>query len=196
MNLPNKITLSRIILAIIILFILLFPFDTVGITFPSLFINESIVVDIKYIIVGILFIIALITDNIDGKIARKLNMETNIGKIMDDIADKVLVDTLLIVLATSGFVSTIIAVIVVAMDIIIYSLKLGIENQQINMKNLNNIRNIFIDVGLVLTLFYNLPFELINFRVADVLLMIGTVISIVITIQTYEQTKKYINKGI
>lgn len=196
MNLPNKITLSRIILAIIILFILLFPFDTVGITFPSLFINESIVVDIKYIIVGILFIIALITDNIDGKIARKLNMETNIGKIMDDIADKVLVDTLLIVLATSGFVSTIIAVIVVAMDIIIYSLKLGTENQQINMKNLNNIRNIFIDVGLVLTLFYNLPFELINFRVADVLLMIGTVISIVITIQTYEQTKKYINKGI
>lgn len=196
MNLPNKITLSRIILAIIILFILLFPFDTVGITFPSLFINESIVVDIKYIIVGILFIIALITDNIDGKIARKLNMETNIGKIMDDIADKVLVDTLLIVLATSGFVSTIIAVIVVAMDIIIYSLKLGTENRQINMKNLNNIRNIFIDVGLVLTLFYNLPFELINFRVADVLLMIGTVISIVITIQTYEQTKKYINKGI
>ena len=103
MNLPNKITFSRIILTIIIIIALLFPFDAVGISLPSLFINESIVVEVKYLIVGILFMIAAISDVIDGKLARKYDLETNIGKVMDDIADKLLVDLTLIVLSTCGF---------------------------------------------------------------------------------------------
>ena len=71
MNLPNKLTITRIILSLIIIFILLFPFDAAGITIPKLFINEAIVINIKYIIAGILFCIAALTDFLDGYISSK-----------------------------------------------------------------------------------------------------------------------------
>lgn len=193
MNLPNKITFCRIVLTVIILGILLFPFDAVGLSLPNLFINESIVVDIRYLIVGVIFVIAIITDSIDGKLARKYEMETTVGKVMDDIADKVLVNSTLIVLTTCGFISSIIPLVVVITDIVNYSLKLGCIGVEIKCSNITKkIRNIFMYSGIVLTLFYNLPFELINFRVADVLLMIASVLSIVITLQHYEKCKKHL----
>lgn len=193
MNLPNKITFSRVILTIIIIITLLFPFDAVGISLPSLFINESIVVEVKYLIVGILFMVAAISDVIDGKLARKYNLETNIGKVMDDIADKLLVDLTLIVLSTCGFISSTIAIVVIATDIINYALKLGSNGNEIKCNNIvKKIKNFFINFGIVLTLFYNLPFELINFKVSDVMLMIASVLCIVITLQYYETSKKYI----
>ena len=66
MKIPDKISFSRIIIAVIIMIILLFPFDSAGITTYKIFINETIVVDIKYLIVAALFIIASITDFLDG----------------------------------------------------------------------------------------------------------------------------------
>lgn len=193
MNLPNKITFSRIILTIIIIIALLFPFDAVGISLPSLFINESIVVEVKYLIVGILFMIAAISDVIDGKLARKYDLETNVGKVMDDIADKLLVDLTLIVLSTCGFISSTITIVIIATDIINYALKLGSNGNEIKCNNIvKKIKNFFINFGIVLTLFYNLPFELINFKVSDVMLMIASVLCIVITLQYYETSKKYI----
>lgn len=193
MNLPNKITFSRIILTIIIIGILLFPFDAVGISLPSLFINESIVVEIKYLIVGILFVMASVSDIIDGRLARKYSMETNVGKVMDDIADKLLIDLVLIVLSTCGFISSVIAITIIATDIINYAFKLGCNGNEIKCNiTIKKIKNIFMNVGIVLTLFYNLPFELINFKVSDVMLMIAAVLCIVITLQYYENGKKYI----
>lgn len=193
MNLPNKITFGRIILTVIIIGILLFPFDAVGIDLPSLFINESIVVDIRYLTVGILFFIAIISDSIDGKLARKYQMETTVGKIMDDIADKTLINSVLIVLSTCGFVSSIIPLVSIITDIINYSLQAGCVGEEIKFnRTIKKIRNFFMNMGVLLTLFYNLPFELINFRVADVLLMIASVLSIVNTIQYIDNGKKYI----
>ena len=57
MNLPNKLTLSRIILTIVIVFLCLFPFYSVGINFPK-FMISGIVVDSTYLIAGIVYIIA------------------------------------------------------------------------------------------------------------------------------------------
>ena len=68
MKLPNRISFSRIVIALIICIILLFPFDSAGLTTLKIFVNESIVVDIKYIIVGVLFVIASLTDIFDGYI--------------------------------------------------------------------------------------------------------------------------------
>ena len=95
MNLPNKITSLRIFITILIIIILLFPFDSVGLTATKLFINELIVVDIKYFIAGVLFILASITDFLDGYIARKYNMISDLGKMLDAIADKFLVNSVL-----------------------------------------------------------------------------------------------------
>ena len=56
-NLPNKITLARIFVTVLIVFILLFPFGMTGIDIPRLFINEKIIVDVRYLVAGVLFII-------------------------------------------------------------------------------------------------------------------------------------------
>ena len=66
MNLPNKITMGRIILAVIILIMLVFPFYQINLEFPTWLLFNRISVNSKYILVGILFIIASVTDFIDG----------------------------------------------------------------------------------------------------------------------------------
>ena len=190
MNLPNKITFGRIILTVAILIILLFPFETVGISFPNLFINESIVIDIRYFIAGFLFIMAVISDIIDGKLARKYEMETILGKIMDDIADRVLIDSTLIVLSVNGFISSIIPLVVITTEVINNSIKKNCSENLKIKRSIQKTQKFFIHIGIILTLFYNLPFELINFRVSDVLLMISSVLCIVISIQYVTNSKK------
>ena len=66
MTLPNKLTISRIIMTLIIIFILLFPFYMINVSFPKFYVDD-IIVDSKYFAAGILFIIASITDFIDGQ---------------------------------------------------------------------------------------------------------------------------------
>ena len=90
MNLPNKLTMVRIGFAFVIIALLLFPFDAMGITLPKLFVDETIVIDIKYIISGVLFVLASLTDFLDGYIARKYHLVTDFGKMIDAIADKIL----------------------------------------------------------------------------------------------------------
>lgn len=194
MNLPNKITMSRIVLSMLIIGILLFPMDALGLSLPKLFINEKIVVDIKYLIAGVLFIIASITDFIDGSIARKKNLVTDFGKMIDAIADKVLVDSILIILASSGFISPIIAVVVVVRDIVVDSIKMvaGSKGTVVAAIKTGKIKTACLMTGIVLSLFYNLPFELMNLRVSDALLIIAAILSIVSGIEYYNMNKKLI----
>ena len=62
MNTANKITMSRIVLAVIMLIVLLFPWYQVGIDMPTYIINGNITVELKYIIAGVIFVIASLTD--------------------------------------------------------------------------------------------------------------------------------------
>lgn len=194
MNLPNKITMTRIILSLLIIFLLLFPFDATGITLPTLFINESIVVDIRYFICGCLFIAASLTDFIDGYLARKNNQVTDFGKMMDAIADKVLVNSVLIILASTGFISALIAVIIVVRDIVVDSIKMvaGSKGEVVAAIKSGKLKTIFLMIGITLTLFYNLPFELLNLKVSDACLIVAAVLSILSAIQYYNLNKKYL----
>ncbi|HHU02002.1 MAG: CDP-diacylglycerol--glycerol-3-phosphate 3-phosphatidyltransferase [Christensenellales bacterium] len=81
MNLPNKLTIARIILIPLCLLLLYFRLD---------------------IFAGIVFIIACLTDFIDGYIARKRNMVTNFGKFADPVADKILVVSVMVLLLHQG----------------------------------------------------------------------------------------------
>lgn len=194
MNLPNKITMSRIFLSILIIAILLFPMDALGLSLPKLFINEKIVVDVKYLIAGVLFIIASLTDFVDGYLARKNNLVTDFGKMIDAIADKVLVNSILIILASSGFISPIIAVVVVVRDIVVDSIKMvaGSKGHVVAAIKTGKIKTACLMTGIVLSLFYNLPFELINLRVSDALLIIAAILSIVSAIEYYNMNKNLI----
>ncbi len=195
MNLPNRITMARIFLSILIIAILLFPFDAVGITTLKLFINESIVVDVKYLIVGGLFIVASITDFVDGYIARKYSMVTDLGKMLDAIADKVLVNSVLIILATSGFVHPLIPVIIVCRDTFVNTIKMiaGNKGKVVAAIKSGKLKTICMMIGISLTLFYNLPFELWNLRISDVFLYVACILSVVSAVQYYNLNKKYIS---
>ena len=196
MNLPNKLTMIRIFLTFIIIFILLFPFSAMGITIPQLFVNESIVIDIRYPIAAILFALASITDFIDGKIARKYNMITDFGKMMDAIADKILVNSLLIILCAQGFIHPIIPVIIILRDTIVNSIKMAAGNagKVVAAIMLGKVKTACLMIGIVLTLIYNMPFELWNLRIADFLLVVAAVLSVVSGIQYYSLNKEYVFK--
>lgn len=194
MNLPNKITLTRIIITIFIICMLLFPFDALGISNTKLFINESIVIDIKYLIAGVLFIIAFITDIIDGNIARKYNLITDLGKLLDSIADKFLVNSVLIILSSQGIIHPLITVIIVTVDVVIDVIKMIVGNKRHAVANakLGKFKTMFLMFGIALTLFGNLPFELLNIKVSDILLIIATVLSVYSGIQYYQMNKDII----
>lgn len=194
MNLPNKITMSRIVLSLIIIILLLFPFDATGVSLPKIFVNESIVIDIKYIVAGVLFVVASLTDFVDGHIARKYNMVTDFGKMLDAIADKVLVNAILIILASTGFISAIIPVIIVVRDIVVDTIKMvaGNKGRVVAAIYTGKIKTACMMVGITLTLFYNLPFELWNIRVSDALLIIAAVLSVVSAIQYFDMNKDLI----
>ena len=194
MNLPNKITLSRIVLTIFIIVLLLFPFDAAGINVLQLFVNESIVIDVTYLIAGVLFIVASLTDFLDGYLARKYNLVTDFGKMIDAIADKILVNPILIILAAKGFISPIIPVIIVCRDSVVNSIKMiaGSKGNVVAAIKMGKLKTACLMVGIVLTLFYNLPFELFNLRVADALLIIACVLSVISGIEYYNMNKKFI----
>ncbi len=194
MNLPNKLTMLRIFLTFVIIAILTLPFEAAGIELTKLFINEAIVVDIKYIIAGILFIIASLTDFADGYIARKYNLVTNFGKMIDSIADKILVNSILIILSSTGFIHPIIPVTIIIRDTVVNSIKMiaGSQGSVVSAIWMGKVKAACLMIGIALTLFYNLPFELWNLRISDFLLLIATVLSIISAVQYYNMNKKYI----
>ena len=191
MNIPNKLTFFRIILSCFVIIVLLLPFDALGISLPKLFVNELIVIDVKYLIAGVLFVVAALTDLLDGYFARKMNCVTDFGKVLDAIADKILVNPCLIILSATGFIHPIIPVVLVARDSFVDALKMiaGNKGKVIGAIKLGKAKTVCLMSGIILTLFYNLPFELINLKCSEFLLIIATVLSLVSAVQYYNLTK-------
>ena len=108
MNLPNKLTMFRVILIPFFVFFLLAPyFEGYG----------------NYVAVAI-FIVASLTDLLDGKIARKYNLVTNFGKFMDPLADKLLVCSAMICLIELGLLPAWIVILIIAREFIISGFRL------------------------------------------------------------------------
>ena len=113
MNLANKLTIFRIILVPIILIIPLFNLQ-----------GELWGIPITYIIIDLIFIIASITDKLDGYIARSRNQITNFGKFLDPIADKILVIVSMLILVEVGKMPAWIPAIVVIREFIVSGYRL------------------------------------------------------------------------
>ena len=191
MNLPNKISLARIFMTVLIIFICLFPFYSININIPQYNV-AGIVVDLRYIISGVIFIIASLSDFVDGRIARKNNLVTDTGKILDSIADKVLVNSVLIIFACNGFIHPIIAVIYIFRDEVVNALRIhAAKNGIVVAAGMNGkIKTFAMMVGLSLMFFYNLPFELVNIRVDKFLIFFATIMSVVSGVEYFNKIKK------
>lgn len=104
MNVPNFITWARVVLTAIIVFLLLNGF---------------------YLSAFVLFLIASISDYFDGYFARKLNQVTNFGKIFDQMSDKILITSILIVFVQLGLVSSWILVVIVFRDTLVSTVRMA-----------------------------------------------------------------------
>ncbi|MGN0350528.1 MAG: CDP-diacylglycerol--glycerol-3-phosphate 3-phosphatidyltransferase [Roseburia sp.] len=120
MNLPNKLTIFRVILILPFVLLLLGGCGNWG-WFNAAF--GGILPYVDYIAVAI-FIIASLTDLLDGKIARKYNLVTNFGKFMDPLADKLLVSSALICLVEMGRLPAWIVIIIISREFIISGFRL------------------------------------------------------------------------
>lgn len=120
MNLPNKLTVFRVILILPFVLLLMGSFQGWGI-FRNLFGAESYLPE--YLALAV-FIVASLTDMLDGKIARKYNLVTNFGKFMDPLADKLLVCAAMIVLVEMGRIPSWIVVIIISREFIISGFRL------------------------------------------------------------------------
>lgn len=101
MNLPNKLTIARIIMIPFFLFFVLN--DGPGFVY----------------IAAALFVVASLTDMLDGKIARKYNLVTTFGKFADPLADKILVTSALICLVGIGKIGSVVTIIIIAREFIV-----------------------------------------------------------------------------
>lgn len=193
MNLANRITMIRIFLTVLLIVLLLFPFYMVNIEFPKVLIG-TITVDIKYFIAAGLFAVASITDFIDGHIARSRNMVTDFGKMTDAIADKMLVNSSLIILTAQGMVSPAITVIIVLRDTVVDTIKMiaGSKGKVVAAIKSGKIKTTFLMLGIIFTMCYNLPFELFNLDIASFLLVLATIFAIISGIQYYIMNKDII----
>ena len=194
MNLPNRITVMRIVLSIFILILLCFPFEIVGYEFPKYIVNGMVSVDLKFFIACGLFIIASLSDMIDGRLARKLNQVTDFGKVMDAIADKILVNGVLIILAYYGFISVFIPVVIITRDTFVDAFKsiMGEHKGAVGASITGKIKTVFMMCGVSLMLAYNLPFELYGLRIADFLILVATALSIYSGVEYYIACKPYL----
>jgi len=185
MNLANKITMTRIILSVLLLIMLLFPWSEIGFEWPTYVIKGNLIVNLKFLIAGGVFAFASITDFLDGYIARSRNMVTDFGKVTDAIADKLLVNGLLIILAYERSISIVIPVVIISRDIIVDSCKMiaGNKGHVVAASIAGKIKTICMMCGLTLVLFYNLPFEFIHIPVDQILLILATLLSVISGVQ-------------
>ena len=195
MNLPNRITVARIILSIFIIIILCLSYPNLGIS-EKVFTIFRVEIELKYLISWILFIIASLTDFLDGNIARKRGLVTNLGKMLDAIADKLLVDSVLIVLAAQGQIHEIIPVIIVMRDIFVNAIKMqaASNGKVVAAIKSGKLKTASLMVGTVLVFFNDFPFShfFSGIRVADYLLLFATLMSIVSMWQYYSMNKNLI----
>ncbi len=101
MNLANKLTIFRILLVLVMVIISYIPIS-----------GKFFDIEISMIIINIIFIIASITDKLDGTIARKRNQITDFGKFLDPIADKMLVLSAMLILVEKNLLPAFIPIIV------------------------------------------------------------------------------------
>ena len=193
MNLPNKITVTRLFLTLVIIVMLVIPYSSLGINVMTFDVG-GVKVELTYIIAGVIFIIASLTDFLDGYLARKYNLVTDLGKMLDAIADKVLVNPILVILACNNFIPAIIPVIYITRDIIVDAVKMqaASKGHVVAAIKSGKLKTASMMIGICLVFFYNIPFEFINIRVDLFLLYFACITSVVSCIQYFVLNKEFI----
>ena len=196
MNLPNKLTTIRLILVPLFVIIYLFPFQALGVTIPTFEILSTQLTLID-IISFFIFSFASITDFLDVHIARKNNMVTTFGKFIDPIADKLIVNTALLLLASSNSISIIIPIIMISRDTIVDAIRLIASQNQVVLAAsiLGKAKTMTQMIAIGLLLLHNVVFEALGIPMDQILIWIATIISIVSGLEYFMKNSQYITES-
>lgn len=185
MNLPNKLTVLRVILVPFFIFFLLTDF-----------------VPCSSLIALIIYIIASITDALDGHIARSRNLVTTFGKFLDPLADKVLVLSALICFIETGHVSPVPVIIITAREFMVSGLRLVTANEGVVVAAgiWGKLKTAFTLVSIIVILFFNVIYGTDTTAYASwliiteqILIWISTLLTIISGLIYLNGYKDYIN---
>lgn len=128
-QIPNAITVLRILLVIPIIVLAAISWETVAYTMTVT--NFTVAITWKNVVLFILFAVASFSDWLDGWLSRKYHWISDFGKIMDPIADKVLINSILIILAVQNITNFVFVVLFIARDVIVDALRMYIASHNI-----------------------------------------------------------------
>lgn len=181
MNLPNKITIARILLVPVMMII------------PYLGITASLPwgLPVANLIILAIFLVASFTDYLDGHIARKRNIVTNFGKFLDPIADKLLVLAALVMLVEADIIPSWIPIVIAAREFMVSAIRMLVatEGKVIAASKLGKIKTVTQMVGISLAFLDTNSFMsfvnggLTSYElILNVLMSIGMILAVIATI--------------
>lgn len=188
MNLPNRLTLLRILLVpVAAALYLLIPADY-GI------VNEYCHLGLRNLSVLAVFAVASITDYFDGAIARSRNLITSFGKFADPIADKLLVNTLLILLVYTHSANVVAVLLMSARDLIVDGLRMSAASSgEVVSAGIWGKAKTFLQMAaIILLLLNNWPFAYIGLPVDQILLWAACICSLYSGWIYFRQLRKYV----
>lgn len=174
MNLPNKITISRIFMIPIFIIILSLPLD-----WGELSIGGDATLPVHHLVGGLIFIIASITDFVDGHLARKYNLITNMGKFLDPLADKLLVSAALILLVQLDLAPAWIVIIIISREFAVTGMRLVAAGEGIVLaaSNMGKLKTTFQILSISLLMLHNFPFSYIGIPMDMITLYIAMILT-------------------
>lgn len=189
MNLANKITVARIFLVPLIMFFLL-----VKVKFPHIEI-EHFSITYNQIIAALIFIVAASTDSLDGYIARKRKLVTNLGKLLDPLADKLLVTAVLVSLVDMGKLDAWIAIVIISREFAVTGLRqiALLEGEVMAASKLGKWKTGTQITAIIALLINNFPFTFVNFRFDLLASWVAAIITIYSGIDYFVKNKHLIN---
>lgn len=169
MNLPNKLTITRLLLAIP-----LFIFSLLAYLMQILSVKNSISIfslssyrialTVFLFFILIIFIGAMITDYYDGKIAREKNLVSDFGKLWDPIADKMITTISILLLLALKAIPLFVVIIFLVRDVIVAGCRTVLAQNNVSVAaNMNGkIKTVLMSVGIVIMLIFLIAFNIIG----------------------------------
>ncbi len=176
MNLANKITLLRVLMIPVFLIFMLVDFPW--------HMEAALTV----------FVLASLTDKLDGHIARKYNMITDFGKFMDPLADKLLVTGAFLVLIQLGRIEAWIVFVILTREFAVTGLRslAAAQDVIIAASNYGKLKTVTQIVAIIVLLLNNYPFSIIGFPMDTVMVYITLVITVLSGLDYFIKNKKVI----
>ena len=193
MNLPNKLTTIRLLSVPLFIIVYLIPYQSLGIEIP-VFDVLSTSLSLLDIILFLIFALSALTDYLDGYIARKQHLITTFGKFIDPIADKLIVNTTLLLLASTHDIHIIIPIIMISRDIIVDAIRLVASQRNVVLaaSYLGKAKTMTQMIAICLLLLNNIVFAGLHIPMDQIMIWLATLISFVSGVDYFMKNRQYI----